>query len=388
MARSRSRRGGRVNATGRNECDPFVMLPHWLLDSPAFRSLSSDAVKLLLHVWRRHNGSNNGSISYAVREAGDKKTGIGLSKDRASRAFDQLTKMGFLKVRRASTFDLKTKEARTWELTAVAVGDERPTKDFMRWTPPEQSHQCDRDAVAKNKTRSHQHDAQSHQRDSKPTGETMLQVSVSPVRPSTAETPPTQSRQCDTYNIPSRLQPDERTDQPSTTPTEPELQPPAEGRDETHAAVPPAPHQRRGAELPRPKPPVPLRPVALPIGPATAAAMQAKVGREQQPVVVQVPPAPVSAITHDPRQLDLVTFVEQQTGKPTSAVAPVDQLRADLARHLDSAPRGEVKRIAAVLGLSGPQISNFKAGRFNLNSTAEAVLRQYLNEARQRGAAA
>ncbi|MBP2229379.1 hypothetical protein J2847_002678 [Azospirillum agricola] len=138
----------RPNATGRNETRRFVALPHYLLNSPAWRTLTPNAKALLIDVWSRHNGANNGSIAYAVREA----AGIGLSKDQAGRAFRELEERGFLKVRHASTFTLKTREARTWELTAEPCAGQPPGKDFMRWQPP-----------AENKTQSHQRDAQSHQ---------------------------------------------------------------------------------------------------------------------------------------------------------------------------------------------------------------------------------
>jgi len=46
----------------------FVALHHWMLKSTAFRALSPNAKAVLLHVWERHNGSNNGQIVYATRE--------------------------------------------------------------------------------------------------------------------------------------------------------------------------------------------------------------------------------------------------------------------------------------------------------------------------------
>lgn len=175
----------------------------------------------------------------------------------------------------------------------------------------------------------------------------------------------------------------ERTDQPSATPAEPEQQPPAEGRDETHAAPVTDQPARRHPALPRPTPPVARQPVALPVGPATAAAMQSKVESQQQPVaVVPVPPAPVSAITHDPRQLDLVAFVEQQTGKPSSSVAPVDQLRTATKGRLATSPKGTHTRLAAWLGISSCTLSNFlsKGGaRYQLNTCAEGRLREWVD---------
>ena len=87
-----------------------------------------------------------------------------------------------------------------------------------------------------------------------------------------------------------------------------------------------------------------------------------------------------AAVIHEPRQGDLLE------GAPSQA--PADQLRADLNAHIAHSPTGEVKRIAAKLGLSSPQIANFRAGRFGLNATAAAMLRQYLDSAGQGDAAA
>lgn len=148
-------RGRGVNNTGRSKAEPFVRLPIWMLRSEAWRTLSPNAVKLLIDLWSRHNGQNNGEIAYAVRDA----EGIGLAKSPAARAFEELVERGFLKVRRASTFTLKTKEARTWELSAEPVGGKATTKDFMRWSA--QSPQRDRDGGEKSRTQSPQRDAQS-----------------------------------------------------------------------------------------------------------------------------------------------------------------------------------------------------------------------------------
>lgn len=164
---------GRSNATGRNTTERFVALPHYMLRAVAWKTLSPNAKALLLDVWARHNGSNNGEISYAVREAEE----IGLSKDQTARAFRELTERGFLKLRKLSTFNLKTKEARCWELTAERYQETPPSKDFMRWSAGAE------EQASKNKTRSHQRDAQSHQRDTPASHETKLPVSVAPARP-------------------------------------------------------------------------------------------------------------------------------------------------------------------------------------------------------------
>jgi hypothetical protein len=180
------------NATGRNTGVRFLKLEHWVLNSPAAMALSPAAFKLLIYVWYRYNGTNNGSIGFSVREAEP----IGLSKDQAGRAFTELILAGFLKVGRESCFSLKTKTSRTWEITAERLGDKPPTKDFMRQHPPSVA------PPPKIKTRSHQRDGQSHQRDTSPVNETLLPATVAPVRPAEPEMAVPRSHQRDTYNIP------------------------------------------------------------------------------------------------------------------------------------------------------------------------------------------
>lgn len=108
----------------------FVALPHYMLRSCAWKTLPSDAKALLIDVWMRHNGMNNGEISYSVREA----EAIGLSRSVAGRNFRVLIERGFLVVARDSAFSLKTQEARLWRLTMEPYREQSPTKDFMRWS--------------------------------------------------------------------------------------------------------------------------------------------------------------------------------------------------------------------------------------------------------------
>jgi hypothetical protein len=163
--------------------------------------MSPNAVKLLIDLWSRHNGQNNGEIAYAVRDA----EGIGLSKNQASRAFDELVERGSLKIWRASTFTLKTKEARTWELTAEPAAGRAATKDFMRWSA--QSQQRDRDGGGKSRTQSHQRDAQSHQWDHEAPNLRNEGQSVPPAGPSRPKSPLSRSHQRDTSYIPGSVEP-------------------------------------------------------------------------------------------------------------------------------------------------------------------------------------
>jgi hypothetical protein len=128
MSRRRLRRGvGLSDPTAR-----FVKLQHYLLKSRAWRSMPAGAKALLIEVWARHNGSNNGEISFACSEA--PKLIVGMCARSAARYFDILIDRGFLAVVRESSFDRK-KIARTWRLTGEPAGGEPATKDFMRWRP-------------------------------------------------------------------------------------------------------------------------------------------------------------------------------------------------------------------------------------------------------------
>jgi len=116
---------------GRNAHGGFLRLDHGILDSEAWRHLSPRAVVLLLAVWRRHNGSNNGAIPYSIREAREL---LGCGPNTARAAFGELVGHGFLRVARGSNFDLKRREAREWTLTMVPVGTVPATRDFRDWT--------------------------------------------------------------------------------------------------------------------------------------------------------------------------------------------------------------------------------------------------------------
>jgi hypothetical protein len=185
----------------------FIMLPHYMLRSEVWKTLAPEAKALLIDVWMRHNGSNNGEISYSVREASQ----IGLSRSVAARMFKVLTDRGFLRIARNSAFSLKTKEARLWHLTTEPLRDERPTKDFMRWTQHA-------NATTKFKPQSLPENTQSRIRDHQPNNETKLSVSVPPMGLHAFENDASQSLGRDTSIIPGGGTPpqlDCATDKPS-----------------------------------------------------------------------------------------------------------------------------------------------------------------------------
>jgi DNA-binding transcriptional MocR family regulator len=121
----------------------FVQIFHWEMDCPAYKDLRANARSIYQQIKRRYNGSNNGFITYSVREAA-RELKIGTST--AKRAFDELQSHGFVvaeqrghfhwkinpngsKIRPASEWRLTIyDDNRTTDITRVAA-----SKEFMRW---------------------------------------------------------------------------------------------------------------------------------------------------------------------------------------------------------------------------------------------------------------
>jgi hypothetical protein len=186
--------------------DRFIQMPHYMLKSPAWRSLPSEAKALLLEVWQRHNGANNGEITFACSEAPKL---LGFSAATASRMFKILRDRGFLVIVRDAQFKLRTKNCRTWRITIERYRDEAPTKEFMRWRP-------DINDLAKAEVSPVKPDIndlakpEKHSSVSpvKPIGFTReikdaeMTPSVSPVQPKHAIQDQNRFHPCNTYNIP------------------------------------------------------------------------------------------------------------------------------------------------------------------------------------------
>ncbi len=58
-------RNNRVKATGKGAGGSFVKVPHRMLNSDRYKSLSSKGVKLLMDIFAQFNGKNNGDFSIA-----------------------------------------------------------------------------------------------------------------------------------------------------------------------------------------------------------------------------------------------------------------------------------------------------------------------------------
>jgi hypothetical protein len=132
--RRRQSRGRGVDATGRTiKRDRFLQLPHFLLTSEAWKSLSPIERTLFIEVAQRYNGHNNGEIGLGVRAAGE---ALHVRPQTVGNAFHVLIEAGFLKVGRDSAFNVKSRLAREWIVTLFPHGDRLASRDFMHWRPP------------------------------------------------------------------------------------------------------------------------------------------------------------------------------------------------------------------------------------------------------------
>lgn len=132
--RKRRRAGGR-----------FAQVQYAMLDSPAWRDLSGNAVKLLLHLMRLSQGNNGwghkdepGRLYLSERQAAE---AIAVSRNTASRAFAELIEHGFLRIVQAGHFDVKIKLATVWRLTFEPYphAHKGPSNEWLRWHPEQNS---------------------------------------------------------------------------------------------------------------------------------------------------------------------------------------------------------------------------------------------------------
>jgi DNA-binding transcriptional MocR family regulator len=120
----------------KRKADRHVRLYHWLMRSAAWKNLPAISRALYAELAKHYNGSNNGRIGYSVREAADD---LQVALNTANKHFHILTERGFIEPTKKGAFSLKERQATEWRLTEFTcdVSGMAPTKDFMRWQPPQ-----------------------------------------------------------------------------------------------------------------------------------------------------------------------------------------------------------------------------------------------------------
>ncbi|MBK1866380.1 hypothetical protein [Taklimakanibacter albus] len=150
MSRKLNRRTGRSDGVSR-----FAALPHWMMDTLAWRTMNPVPRAVFIEVVRRYNGSNNGRISLSAREVAKL---VNIGRATAADALKELVARGFIQVAAPGGFGQKVSEdgpagrATRWRLTEhkCDMTGALPTKDFTRWEGEPQAKRAHR----KNKTRS------------------------------------------------------------------------------------------------------------------------------------------------------------------------------------------------------------------------------------------
>lgn len=116
----------------RNPHGQFVLLPYSVIRSPAFRQLSGMAVRVLLELWTRYYGSNNGDLSLSLDDAANT---LLMAKSTAKSAFDELVEHGFLRINVKGQWIKR--HATTYSITLLKTSKAPATNDWKWWTPPE-----------------------------------------------------------------------------------------------------------------------------------------------------------------------------------------------------------------------------------------------------------
>jgi hypothetical protein len=109
----------KASRTRGSKKDRFVALPHYIMDTFAWRRLSATARAAWLEFVRVHNGSNNGKIAMSEITLGER---LGLSHDTARRAINDLLTFGFIEKIKAASFIGKRRAA---EYLLTHIPDDR-----------------------------------------------------------------------------------------------------------------------------------------------------------------------------------------------------------------------------------------------------------------------
>jgi hypothetical protein len=129
----------RQNKKGRSKGGPvYFRVFHFVMDTPAWLSLSTAARAAYLQIGRRYNGTNNGTIGLSVRHLAYE---LKSSRDTASRALRELEDAGFIDTVKTGTFARRNRKASEYRLTVFRcdLSNHPPSKRFLEHGPPRAS---------------------------------------------------------------------------------------------------------------------------------------------------------------------------------------------------------------------------------------------------------
>jgi hypothetical protein len=110
----------------------FIQLFRYVLDSPAYTSLSPMARAVLVEMNHAFNGSNNGRIILSERKLAER---LGCDRKTARRAQHELVERGFIEPRVKGAFSVKFRRATEWRLNdrRCDVTGAEQSQAFLKW---------------------------------------------------------------------------------------------------------------------------------------------------------------------------------------------------------------------------------------------------------------
>lgn len=112
----------------------YIKIDRELTRTLAWQALSMGAGWLLIDIWSKHNGFNNGEITYSVREA---QRRLGCGRTQAVRFLRELEDKGFIVATRRGSLSWKTGQNRgtAWRLTMEPHKGKPATREYLTWQP-------------------------------------------------------------------------------------------------------------------------------------------------------------------------------------------------------------------------------------------------------------
>lgn len=120
------------NGRSKNPISQFTPLPYTMTHSEAWRSLSGNALKLLIELCTGFYGTNNGDLSLGLDRAARL---LWIGKSSVSRAYAELEEKGF--VRKVKPGSWVKGMATTWRVTFLPHRKEHKTNEWRQWKPDE-----------------------------------------------------------------------------------------------------------------------------------------------------------------------------------------------------------------------------------------------------------
>jgi hypothetical protein len=126
---SKANKKGRSRGGGR-----FVQLHHYVMESEAWRSLTTQDRAVYIEILALYDGKNNGYIALGARAAGERAN---VNKDTAAACLKRLTARGFIECAVPGGYGTKQNRATEWRLTHQSCNrtNQPGSRAFLRWRP-------------------------------------------------------------------------------------------------------------------------------------------------------------------------------------------------------------------------------------------------------------